>query len=74
MSPKMSSSKRKARLQFKAAIVRRLGKSEASGVRGLICQTKQGRGDVADNRTGIRVIDDVANRHRDTQAVPMTCR
>ena len=63
-------SEREPRLQFQAAIVGGLGKSKkASSARGLIRAPEQRRCDVANNRPGIRMVQDILHLHGEAQSV-----
>src|SRR5437660_12914310 len=58
------------RLQFQAAIVGGLGKSKkASSARGLIRAPEQRRCHVANNRPGLRMVQDILHLHAESQTL-----
>src|SRR6266852_3894292 len=66
--------KRKPRLQFQPSVVGRFRETSEAATGRLVGLTKQRRCDIADNGPGVRVIQQVANRHGDGQAVPAAGR
>src|SRR5437016_2445948 len=74
-----SYSEREPQLQFEAAVIGSFGKSrKACSARGLIRAPEQWRCDVANDRTGIRVVEQIHHLHRDgervgTPGLPSAC-
>src|SRR5690242_10802184 len=57
-----------AGLELEPAIVGGFGEYTAAGAGGLVGLAEEGRGDVADDRSRVVVVGDVADVHRDGQA------
>ena len=64
-----SPSEREARLQFQPAVVGALRENAIAGAGGLVGLAEERRRDVADDRSRIVVIRDVADLHGDGKAV-----